>query len=407
MRPQRSAARQPGIIISNASSPSIPTLSKQGLPLAAPYDDRRYNHARGRSDSSNQPASSNLPRLTPSGSNNKLYQAISNRPGLSGAPNATSRIQPNRNGYLDQNYRVRDDGYPSESRSSSDHQKRPSTASSTASFDNEGNRDLLSANDLKDAKRMHGARNAIEAFSSQAEKRYNQKARPVPSPPLLDKSQSRTMPSMFNDQSYPRTAGFGEIERVIEKIKLHWDSTGIAGSSNQDEPFRYSATTPAPFSAVGLALELLDRENPELAQSASKTKDVTKRNGGSVPSLSSFLQLKAELEKALQLTIQGNYRQFDATVNCYKLTKVRIDSNFKQVAELKSKLVECRATLGNGSPSSAFNNAVGGKGTEMKVLQGRRELLREMLKLVDTMCARSFIYFQPSPRHSRSQINSD
>jgi len=385
MRPQRSAARQPGIIISNASSPSIPTLSKQGLPLGAPYEGGRYNHARGRSDSSNQSTKPNLPRPTPSGSNNKLYQAISNRPDLSRAPNATSRIQPNGNGYLDQNYRVRDDGYPSELRSSSDYQKRPSTASSTGSFDNEGNRDLLSANDLKDAKRMQGARNVIEAFSSQAEKRSNQKARPVRSPPLLDESQSHTILSMFNDQSYPRTAGFGEIERVLEKIKLHWDSTGIAGSSNQDEPFRYSVTTPAPFLAVGLALELLDRENSELAQSASRTKDVKKRNGGSIPSLSSFLQLKAELEKALQLTIQGNYRQFDATVNCYRLTKVSIDNNFKKVAELKSKLAECRATLGNGSPSSAFNNAAGGKGTEMKLLRGRSELLREMLKLIDTI----------------------
>jgi hypothetical protein len=242
---------------------------------------------------------------------------------------------------------------------------------------------------------MHGARNAIEAFSSQGEKRSNQKARLVRSPPQ-DQSESRTIPSMFNDQSYPRTAGFGEIERVLEKIKLHWDASGIAGSSNQDEPFGYSVTS-TPFSAVALALDLLDSENPELSKSASRAKNMINTKGGLIPSLSSFLQLKVELEKALQLTIQGNYRQFDASVNCYKLTKVSIESSFKKVAELKSKLLECRATLGNGSPSSAFNNAVGGKGTEMKLLQARRELLREMLKLIDTMCALNFPFHIITP----------
>ncbi|PLW42165.1 hypothetical protein PCANC_08604 [Puccinia coronata f. sp. avenae] len=384
MRPQRSAARHPGIVISNPSSAAIPSASRQPPPLGPPYEGGQYHHTRGRSDSSNQPGSSNSTRPTPSGSNNRLYQAINNRPDLPRAPNSTSRIQANGNGYLDRNYRARDDDYPSsDPRYFNDNQNRPSTASSTHSFDNEGNRDLLSASDLKDAKRMHGARNAIEAFSSQGEKRSNQKARLVRSPPQ-DQSESRTIPSMFNDQSYPRTAGFGEIERVLEKIKLHWDASGIAGSSNQDEPFGYSVTS-TPFSAVALALDLLDSENPELSKSASRAKNMINTKGGLIPSLSSFLQLKVELEKALQLTIQGNYRQFDASVNCYKLTKVSIDSSFKKVAELKSKLLECRATLGNGSPSSAFNNAVGGKGTEMKLLQARRELLREMLKLIDTI----------------------
>ncbi|KAA1089339.1 hypothetical protein PGT21_014354 [Puccinia graminis f. sp. tritici] len=387
MRPQRSAARQPGIIISNPPSSSNSSGTKHFSPAPSqggPYETR-YTHARGRSDSSNRLASS---RQTPSGSNNRLYEAVNSRPDIARAPNSTSRIHANGNGYLDRDYRARDDDYPSEPRNqfSNDMVKRPSTASSTGSFDNEANRDLLSANDLKDAKRMHGARNIIEAFSSQAEKRSIQKARATRSPPLMDPSESRTIPSMFHDQSYPRTPGFGEIERVLQKIKLYWDATGIAGSSNQNEPFGYSVTpTAVPFSAVGLALDLLDSENPELAKSASRAKDMINKKGGVIPSLSSFLQLKAELEKALQLTIQGNYRQFDASVNCYKLAKVSVDSNYKKVAELKSKLVECRATLGNGSPSSAFNNAVGGKGTEMKGLQARREVLREMLKLIDTI----------------------
>ncbi|OAV94393.1 hypothetical protein PTTG_03089 [Puccinia triticina 1-1 BBBD Race 1] len=391
MRPQRSAARQPGIIVSNPSSVANSSGTKHSSPAppqGAPYE-ARYQHTRGRSDSSNRLASTNLPRPTPSGSSNKLYQAINSRPDMARAPNSTSRIPENGNGYLDRNYRARDDGYPSEPRNRllNDNEQRPSTASSTGSFDNEGNRDLLSANDLRDAKRMHGARNIIEAFSTQADKRSNQKARTVRSPPPMDQSESRMIPSMFHDQSYPRTPGFGEIERVLQKIKLSWDATGIAGSSNQDGPFGYSVTssTTVPFSAVGLALDLLDSENPELAKSASRAKDMINKKGGMVPSLSAFLQLKAELEKALQLTIQGNYRQFDASVNCYKLAKVSVDSNYKKVAELKSKLVECRATLGNGSPSSAFNNAVGGKGTEMKVLQARREVLREMLKLMDTI----------------------
>ncbi|KAI9612289.1 hypothetical protein KEM48_004305 [Puccinia striiformis f. sp. tritici PST-130] len=367
MRPQRSAARQPGITISNLSS--HPDSSRHQHPLpgssqAASYDDDRHNHTRGRSDSSNRLPSSNQPRPAPSGSNTKLYQAINSRPDVTRAPNSASRAQANGNGYLDRNYHARNEAHPVDSRThlSNDNDKRPSTASSTTSADNEANRDLLSAHDLKDAKRMHGARNIIEAFSNQADKRSNQRTRLVRSPPRMEQADSRTIPSMFNDQSYPRTAGFGEIERVLQKIKIYWDATGIAGSSNSDDPFGYSVTSPTtPFSAVGLALDLLDSENPELAESAT------------------------ELEKALQLTIQGNYRQFDASVNCYKLAKVSVESNYKKVAELKSKLLDCRATLGNGSPSSAFNNAVGGKGTEMKVLQARREVLREMLKLIDTI----------------------
>ncbi|KNE97124.1 hypothetical protein PSTG_09550 [Puccinia striiformis f. sp. tritici PST-78] len=391
MRPQRSAARQPGITISNLSS--HPDSSRHQHPLpgssqAASYDDDRHNHTRGRSDSSNRLPSSNQPRPAPSGSNNKLYQAINSRPDVTRAPNSASRAQANGNGYLDRNYHARNEAHPVDSRThlSNDNDKRPSTASSTTSADNEANRDLLSAHDLKDAKRMHGARNIIEAFSNQADKRSNQRTRLVRSPPRMEQADSRTIPSMFNDQSYPRTAGFGEIERVLQKIKIYWDATGIAGSSNSDDPFGYSVTSPTtPFSAVGLALDLLDSENPELAESASRAKAMINKKGGVTPSLSSFLQLKAELEKALQLTIQGNYRQFDASVNCYKLAKVSVESNYKKVAELKSKLLDCRATLGNGSPSSAFNNAVGGKGTEMKVLQARREVLREMLKLIDTI----------------------
>lgn len=300
------------------------------------------------------------------------------------APSAPSRDQISGNGYLDQNYRARDEAVVSDYRDySRGHDKRPSTASSIGSADHEAD-DLLSPNDLKEAKRMHGARNVIEAFSQQVEKRSNQQARLVRSPPM-NASDSLAVPSMFHDQSYPRTPGFGEIERVLQKIKLHWDFTGIARASGEDESFANSNSSTAPFSAVGLALDLLEAEVQDVAHSAKRAKDMINNKGRLTPSLSSFLKLQTELEKALQLTIQGNYRQFDASVNSYKLTKASVDSNFRKIGELKSKLIECRTTLGTGSPFSSFNNAVGGKGTELKVLQARREVLREMLKLIDTI----------------------
>lgn len=208
--------------------------------------------------------------------------------------------------------------------------------------------------------------------------------------------------SKLDDRSYPLTPGFRELEKALKQIHQDWKQTGITSGEKLDEDgqdiieeekddeeeigARERTRAPSTFSPVGLALELIGSEDP--SQPISPTSML---NG---QSLSSFLRLKAKLEKALQLTIQSNYRQFDASVGGYNLVRQGIDSSQKRVAELRKRLIESREVLGAGSNVVGVgglgmgNSGEGvstGRGVEMKSLSTRKDLLDEMLKLLESV----------------------
>ncbi|MBW0461217.1 hypothetical protein O181_000932 [Austropuccinia psidii MF-1] len=379
-RPQRSAARQPGIIVTNGS-------------LNNP-DDFYHSPLSSQSNSLQKSpefqAQSSQINHQPIKRNNKLFQAITAHQDIQRQSPSNSNNNPNRNGYLNQDYRARQDISQSSSHDSQIDRihQRSVSSSSNGSFDHHAKTDLLSPDELRDAKRLYGARNVIEAFSTQTVKQASLdrlKTRPHraasnlnPQNSINQNHQLDQVPTMLNNQSYPLTPGFQEIERVLEKIKLNWDHTGIAGPNHDHHPSSH-------FTPVGLALELLDNENSNQSESKRST-DLIDQKEKSIPSLSSFLKLKAELEKALQLTIQASYRQFDASLTSYNLVKASVDQSYKKVSDLKAKLFECRLTLGTATPTSTFNNnSTSSKGTEMKILQTKREMLQEMLKLINTI----------------------
>lgn len=407
-RPQRSAARQPGIVVNNVPTETYqPTERRYRSPSPSEQRsqlDRRGGERQGPDYSPRHvapPRSDGGPRDR-HGNNHKLYQAVSSRKNEGNAPPPLnpSRPTPNSNGLLKEDYRSRRDLDPRPP--DDDHRphidNRLSRTSSDGSYDPERNADLLTANDLKGVRQNHGVRNVLKVFAESVA-RPDAKRRPTQPHasssstdvgrhrrPAVAEQGFHAKPSRLDDQSYPMTPGFREIEQVLQRIKSVWERTGITGSGEADESEDSEQRSSHHFSPVGLALDLLESEGTDKAQSAKRVKEMINQKGGLVPSLSSFLKLKADLEKALQVTIQTNYRQFDASVNAYNSARVNVENSCKQVAELKNRLSECRNVLGSGGRSNLTGTTAGGKGTEMKALQGRREMLGEMLKLIDMMC---------------------
>lgn len=403
-RPQRNAARQPGIVVSNdpsevyrGTTPEYPSQSRS----ASSSNPDRYAKSRGTPDYS--PRQAIPPRGEVSagprdrlGNTNKLYQAVSGRRNEQGDdfyPDP-SQLDQNANGYLKEDYRTRRDQSEAYGDRDPSADRRRSRTSSDGSYDPDRNVDLLTENDLKGVRQNHGARVVAKVFADSVMRPENARRPPQRLPPGSDGDPGRSRrpavadqgfhakPSKLDDRSYPMTPGFREIEQVLVRIKTAWERTGITGDIDDDEGAAQGSSNH--FSPVALALDLLESENAhDQSKSAKRAKDMINQKGGLVPSLSSFLKLKAELEKALQLTIQTNYRQFDASVNAYNLARMNVEHSTKRVIELKSRLTECRNTLGCGRNSSLTNSTVGGKGSEMKALQGRREMLGEMLKLID------------------------
>ncbi|EGG07514.1 uncharacterized protein MELLADRAFT_85678 [Melampsora larici-populina 98AG31] len=400
-RPQRNAARHPGIVVSNdpseayrGTTPEYPSQSRSG----SSSNPDRYAKSRGTSD--HGPRQVVPPRGEVSagprdrlGNTNKLYQAVSGRRNEQGDgiyPDP-SQVDQNANGYLNEDYRSRRDQSEAYGDRDPSPDRRISRTSSDGSYDPV---DLLTENDLKGVRQNHGARAVAKVFQDSVIRPENTRRQPqrLPSSSNGDPGRSRrpavadqgfqAKPSKLDDRSYPMTPGFREIEQVLMRIKTAWERTGITGDVDDEEGAAPGSSNQ--FSPVALALDLLESENAhDQSQSAKRAKDMINQKGGLVPSLSSFLKLKAELEKALQLTIQTNYRQFDASVNAYNLARMNVEHSTKRVLELKTRLTECRNTLGCGRSSSLTNSTVGGKGSEMKALQGRREMLGEMLKLID------------------------
>ncbi|KAG0144745.1 hypothetical protein CROQUDRAFT_46818 [Cronartium quercuum f. sp. fusiforme G11] len=389
LRPQRNAARQPGIVVSNglpnsfhgtqdrrpSASTSHSSHSHDRYGETADYIPRQGLPLRGENQAGPRD------RL---GNHNRLYQAVSGRrnEGSDSVSADPSRSDPNENSYLKEDYRARRDPYNSapydDQQSHLDN--RRSRTSSDGSFDPDRNADLLSANELQGVRQNHGARNVLKVFAESASGSSTATSRSR-RPAVADQG-FHAKPSKLVDQSYPMTPGFREIEQVLQRIKTVWERTGIAGAPEDEEEQDSQQDSPVPFSPVGLALDLLESENPDKSQSAKRAKETINQKGGVVPSLSSFLKLKVELEKALQLTIQTNYRQFDASVNAYNLARANVDNSCKKVLELKSRLTECRTALGCRT-GEGLGGAAGGKGTELKALRSRRDMLGEMLKLID------------------------
>lgn len=199
--------------------------------------------------------------------------------------------------------------------------------------------------------------------------------------------------SRLDDRSYPMTPGFRDIEKVLYQIRQDWEGTGIAGAEaspeedgDEDRVGRGTGGA-ATFSPVALALDLLASEGPSPVESRLAAGQ----------SLSSFLRLKEKLERALQLTIQANYRQFDASVGAYHVVRRSVDASQRRVGELRHRLTESREVLGVGSNMvgvgglgrSAANgqgqDLTTGRGAEMKMLSSRRDVLGEMLKILEVV----------------------
>ncbi|KAI8454241.1 hypothetical protein BY996DRAFT_4582113 [Phakopsora pachyrhizi] len=398
MRPQRSAARQSATINNNSAEPYSSTntnnLSQRSYrsPQLEPYQEYQSQGPIGQPAS---PSTSALEFTDRRGINNRLFEAISGKASPSREP--IRRAPPPQTAQNQERNHERggDRAYRQAQRPGNDlldpepRRMRRSSKSSSSAGSHDPDSDLLSPEDLKQAKQVHGARNVLDAFQSNQQRSTPRKQPSGGAPtgganrrPTQDSYESQ--PSFQNDQSYPKTPGFKEIERVLEKIKIAWERTGITQTGIQDG-YVDDDLNIRPFSAVGLALDLLESESNERSQvAAKKAKAMINQKGGMVPTLSSFLRIKAELQRALQLTIQGNYRQFDASVSSYNLTKTHVENSHRKVLELRTKLLECKKTFGDANQPTRIN-APAGKSSEMRVFQARRELLGEMLKLIDTI----------------------
>ncbi|KAH9809427.1 hypothetical protein DFH28DRAFT_1086467 [Melampsora americana] len=402
-RPSRSAARQPGIVVSNDASEAYPAQEYPSRSRSGSSSNPdRYANSRETPDYSPRQVLPSRGEVSAGprdrlGNTNKLYQAVSGRRNdqSDGFYLDPSHLDQNANSYLNEDYRSRRDQSEAYGDRDPNTDRRRSRTSSDGSYDPDRNIDLLTENDLRGVRQNHGARAVMKVFADSAMRPENPRRQPpqrLPTSSNGDPGRSRrpavadqgfqAKPSKLDDRSYPMTPGFREIEQVLVRIKTAWERTGITGDLDDDEGAAQGSSNQ--FSPVALALDLLESENAhDQGRSAKRAKDMINQKGGLVPSLSSFLKLKAELEKALQLTIQTNYRQFDASVNAYNLARMNVEQSTKRVLELKTRLSECRNTLGSGRSNSLTNSTVGGKGSEMKALQSRREMLGEMLKLID------------------------
>ncbi|CAH7672078.1 hypothetical protein BY996DRAFT_6454633 [Phakopsora pachyrhizi] len=71
--------------------------------------------------------------------------------------------------------------------------------------------------------------------------------------------------------------------------------------------------------------------------------------------LGKLLEIKEELQRAIQLPICGNYRQFYASASSYNLTKIHIKKTNRKVLELRTKLLECKKTFGDANQPTRIN----------------------------------------------------
>lgn len=192
--------------------------------------------------------------------------------------------------------------------------------------------------------------NVLAAFSDAGKRRHHERQQPAAATPARrDHSGISRLERL--QQDFPSTPAFRAIQRALSFVAQDWPMLLPQDTVEDGYEHKEEAYNPTP-----LALSLLDPTNPEEADYR----------------LQEFLQLKDDLAHALKAHIQLHYRQFDASVSAYNGVVGNLKAAQKQVHTLKGGIGDVSKVLGS-------------KREELAGMVSRRDELREMDRILDTM----------------------
>lgn len=203
---------------------------------------------------------------------------------------------------------------------------------------------------------------AISAFSAAGSRRDGRRGGLADQGYTAQAKVKQARASALNPEAYPDTPAFREIDAALKRVAAEWPvltyGTSLSGSANTTNTA--AVASEREFDPVSLALGLLD---PSSADGGSR-------------SLDAFLDMKAQLDHAIESTLSSSsssYRAYESSISTHNSTLQTLGASQRTVAELKTQLADAREKLD-------------GKGKDgLLGMYNRMHHLEEMGKLLDEM----------------------